>query len=315
MKKLSFIVFILMLMAVPVKSQSVKWNPEDIKLLTKHWEGERSPDGRPKVSDALLERLKDVSIEEVYDFLRGKGFENQFENFSSTYENGWVIIHPDQTMIGRAVTAQFMPMRFDYDDYLQEKGKKQDIPRVNNNLPISSLSEGDVYVADGFGKITDGTLIGDMLGATVYKNSKRGIVFNGSVRKIDGLAKIEGFNGWVRGSDPSSISHMVCSSVNAPIRIGRVTVLPGDIVLAKISGVIFIPPHFIEELIVTHEITYIRNDFNLQRREGKIENNTDFKEWLNKQPNLPMTKAELERYFEQQAKQQSDQQPKRSQRQ
>jgi len=304
-----------MLAVVPVLSQSVKWNPEDIKLLTQHWEGERSPDGRPKVSDAHLERLEDVSIEEAYDFLRGKGFENQFENFSSTYENGWVIIHPDKTMIGRAVTAQFMPMRFDYDDYLQETGKKQNIPRVNNNLPISSLSEGDVYVADGFGKIADGTLIGDMLGGTVYKNSKRGIVFNGSVRKIDGLAKIEGFNGWVRGSDPSSISHMVCSSVNAPIRIGKVTVLPGDIVIAKSSGVIFIPPHFVVELILSHEVTKLRANFGVQRREGKIDNNTDFREWLNTQPDLPMTKAELDMYFDLQAKQQSDQQPKRSQRQ
>ena len=315
MKKIIFIFFILMLTVVPVSSQLVKWNPEDIILLTKNWEGERSSDGRPKVSDELLERLKKVSLEETYDFLRGKGYEDQFENFSSIYENGWVIIHPEQTMIGRAVTAQFMPMRFDFDDYLQEVGKKQDIQRVNNGLPLSFLSEGDVYVADAYGKISDGTLIGDVLGGNIYKATKRGVVFNGSVRKIDGLAKIEGFNGWVRGSDPSSINHMVCASVNAPIRIGRATVLPGDIVLAKSSGVIFIPPHFIVELIVANEVATLRTEFNTQRRDGKIDEKTDFREWINKQPFLPMTKAELSAYFTQLDNQRANPQPARSQRQ
>ena len=296
---------------VPVMSQSVKWTPEDIQLLTKGWEGERSPDGRPKVSDALLKRLENVTIEEAWEFLQVKGYENQFENFSGTYENSWVIIHPDQPMIGRVLTAQYMPMRFDYDDYLQEIGKKQGINRVNNNVPVASLTEGDVYVADAFGKIIDGTLMGDAVGGTVFKNSKRGVILNGSVRKLDALYEIEGFNGWIRGFDPSSISHMVCASVNAPIRIGRVTVLPGDVVIARRSGVIFIPPQFVSELVLSVEIVALRNSFNLQRREGKIENGTDFRAWLNNQTNLPASKAEFDAYFERQ----TNQQPNRSQRQ
>jgi len=303
------------LAALPVSAQLVKWNPEDIQLLTKDWKGERMPDGRPKVPDTHLERLKKVSIEEAYDFLKSKGYECQFENFSGLNENSWVILRPDQIMIGRAVTAQYMPMRFDYDDYLQEVGKKQGIQRVNNNLPVSSLSEGDVYVADAYGKITDGTLAGDAVGATIYKNSQRGVIFNGSVRKLDGLLEIEGFNAWIRGFDPSSISHMVCASVNAPIRIGRATVLPGDVVYAKRSGVIFIPPQFVLELILSIEITPIRNDFNRLRREGSIDNNTDFKEWVGKQTNLPIPKEEIEAYLTNQAYQQANPQPVRSQRQ
>ena len=315
MKKKIIFIFIIASVVFPIKSQLIKWNPEDIMLLTKDWKGERMPDGRPKVSDAHLERLKKVSIEEVYDYLKGKGYECQFENFSSLYENSWVILHPDQPMIGRAVTAQFMPMRFDYDDYLQEVGKKQNIPRVNNNLPISALSEGDVYVADAYGKITDGTLAGDALGATIYRNSKRGVVFNGSVRKLDGLLEIEGFNAWIRGFDPSSISHMVCSTVNAPIRIGRATVLPGDVVYAKLSGVIFIPPHLVIDVILSSEVTALRNDFNLQRREGKIDNNTGFRDWLEKQTNLPAPIAEIDEYLIRQESQQLNPQSNRSQRQ
>ena len=305
-----------MLAVWPVHSQSVKWSPEDIKLLTKDWTGERLADGRPKVSDAHLARLSNVTIEEAWEFLRAKGYENQFENFSGSYENSWVVIHPEQEMIGRVLTAQYMPMRFDYDDYLQEVGKKQGINRVNNNLPVTSLSEGDVYVADAFGKIADGTLLGDAVGGTVYRNSKRGVIFNGSVRKLDALAEMEGFNAWIRGFDPSSISGLVCASVNAPIRIGRVTVLPGDVVIARLSGVIFIPPHFVEELILSVEVAALRNSFNVQRREGKIDNNTNFNEWVIKQSDINIPKTELESYLNKQASQpQNTQQPVRSQRQ
>ena len=304
MKKIIILLTLVTLAVFPMKSQLVKWNPEDIKLLTKSWEGERSPDGRPKVPDAHLERLKKITLEEAWEFLKTKGYENQFENFSSIYENGWIIIHPEQQMIGRAVTAQYMPMRFDYDDYLQEVGKKQNISRVNNNLPVTSLNEGDVYVADAYGKIADGTLMGDAVGGNVYKNSHRGVVLNGSVRKLEGLAEIEGFNAWIRGFDPSSITGMVCSTVNAPIRIGRATVLPGDVVIARRSGVIFIPPHFVEELLLSIEVAALRNDFNNQKREGKINSNIDFKDWANKQVNLPMTKEELEKHLNRPANQQ-----------
>jgi len=303
MKKIVFLFCMAMLAVLPVKSQLVIWTPEDIKLLTKQWEGERTPDGRPKVSDTHLKRLEKVTMEEAWEFLKAKGYENQFENFSGLHENSWVIIHPEKSMIGRALTAQYMPMRFDFDDYLQEVGKKQNIQRVNNNLPVSSLSEGDVYVADAYGKITDGTLMGDAVGGNVYRNSHRGVILNGSVRKLEALAEIEGFNAWIRGFDPSSITGMVCASVNAPIRIGRVTVLPGDVVMARRSGVIFIPPHFVVELILSVELAALRNDFNSQRREGKIDNNTDFRDWLNRQTHVQIPKAELDAYFNRPANQ------------
>ena len=311
MKKI-FLLFAVMLVVIPARAQLVRWEPEDIKLLTKQWEGERTPDGRPKVSDDLLKRLEKVTIEDAYTFMLRRGYECQFENFSDLHENGWVIIHPDKVMIGRALTSQYMPMRFDFDDYLQEVGRKQDISRVTNALPVNSLSEGDIYVADGYGRIADGgTLIGDNVARSIYSNSKNGVIFNGAVRSYEAIADIEGFNGWIRGFDPSSISRMICTSVNAPIRIGRVTVLPGDVVMARRSGVIFIPPHFVLDIVLQIEVAELRRQFNAQQPRatgggaggggGAAANNTEFRNWLNSQTNLPMTKAELDRYFEQQA--------------
>lgn len=313
MKKLTILILTVIMVSFTANSQTVKWPADDIKALTKEWTGERTLDGRPKVSDALLERLKNISMEECWGFLRGKGYENQFENFSSTYENGWVIIHPGKVMTGRVVTAQFMPLRKDFDAYIQTVGKKQNLTSpVTNYAPINALTEGDVYVADSYGKIANGTLIGDNLGNAIFKNGKRGIIFNGSVRDLEGLSEIEGFNGWIRGSDPSAIEQMMCATVNAPIRIGRVTVLPGDVVLAKPTGVTFIPPHLVAECVISGEYTALNDQFNffcIQTKKFKYDNerfvdvsdedfDKAFVEWINAYPNLPMDKKELFDYMD-----------------
>ena len=286
-------------------AQNVGSSPEYIKALTADWKGERLPDGRPKVSDAVLERLKNISIEEAWGVLRNKGYQNQFES-------GWEISNPDQPMTGRVVTAQYMPMRPDLEKYVKAQGKAEGRTQQGgtNSWPIDVLVDGDVYVADSYGKIADGTLIGDNLGNSIYSKSKRGVIFNGSVRDQEGLEEIKGFNGWIKGQDPSFIFQMSLVSINAPIRIGRATVLPGDVVLAKKFGVIFIPAHLVEDLVITSEVTALRDEFgHLRLKEGKYkpgqidsqwsdEIKKDFMNWLNNYPSkLPMSKAELDGYF------------------
>ena len=285
--------------------QNVGSSPEYIKALTPEWKGERFPDGRPKVSDAILERLKNISIEEAWGVLRNKGFNNQFEG-------DWTIIHPEAAMTGRAVTAQYMPLRPDLEKYVKEQGIKENRSQKGgtNSWPIDVLVPGDVYVADGYGKIADGTLIGDNLGNSIYTRGQRGVIFYGGVRDQEGLNEIEGFNGWVKGSDPSYIYQMMLTTINAPIRVGRAIVLPGDVVLAKKYGVIFIPSYLVEDLVITSEVTALRDEFGHQRlREKKYlagqidsewteEIKKDFLNWVNNYPGkLPMTKKELDDYM------------------
>ena len=125
-------------------------------------------------------------------------------------------------------------------------------------------------MADGFGKIVDGTLIGDNLGNSIYAKSGNGVVFDGSLRDLEGLAEIDGFNAFVRGWDPSAIREMMLIGLNVPARIGRATVLPGDVVLAKREGVIFIPAHLAERVVKRAEVVMLRDQFGHQRlREGK----------------------------------------------
>jgi len=312
MKKTVFLFLLAFCLLPMLNAQGVGATPEYIKALTPEWTGERFPDGRPKVPDDLLERAKHLSIEAMWGPLRrgrdGGGFINQYQG------GDWHIIHPEESMTGRAVTAQYLPSRPDMAAYLKEQSILEGRSQLaqSNVWPIDVLVEGDIYVADGFAKIIDGTLIGDRLGNTIYAKSKRGVVFWGSVRDEEGLAEIEGFNGWILGADPSAIAGMMVSSINAPIRIGRATVVPGDLVVAKKYGVLFIPAHLAAEVILSAEVTELRDRFSWQRvREGKYsagqvdsrwtdEMNADFRSWLTTYPDLPMPKAELDAYLDRQ---------------
>ena len=286
-------------------AQNVGSSPEYIKAITSDWKGERFEDGRPKVSDAKLERLKNISVEEAWGYLRNKGFQNQFES-------DWLILKPEEVMTGRVVTAQYMPLRSDLSNYIKEQGKKENRAQKGgtNSWPIDILVNGDVYVADAYGKIVDGTLIGDNLGNSIYAKSQRGVIFYGSVRDQEGLEEIEGFNGWIKGSDPSYIMQMMLTSINAPIRVGRAIVMPGDVVLAKKYGVVFIPAYLLDDLLINAEVTALRDQFGHQRLKekkylaGEIDSEwtdeikKDFMDWLKKYPGkLPMTQKELDDYF------------------
>jgi 4-hydroxy-4-methyl-2-oxoglutarate aldolase len=305
MKKTAIAISVFIMVGFFARGQNVGSSPEYIRALTAEWKGERFDDGRPKVSDALLKRLKNISIEEAWGVLRNKGFQNQFEG-------DWTIIHPDSIMTGRVVTAQYMPLRPDLEKQVKDQGKIENRAQQGgtNSWPIDVLREGDIYVADSYGKIADGTLIGDNLGNSIYARSKRGVIFYGAVRDVEGLSEIKGFNGWIKGSDPSYIQQMMLTSINAPIRVGRATVLPGDVVLAKKYGVIFIPAYLVEDLVLTSEVTALRDEFGHQRlREKKYlagqidsewsaEIKKDFLDWLNNYPGkLPMTRTELDNYL------------------
>lgn len=276
---------------------------EQMVRYTSQWKGERYEDGRPKVADRLLERAKAISIEEAWGVLRSEGYENQFEG-------NWKMIHEDQPVVGRALTAQYMPSRPDMEEAIAQQGKEDGRIGSSNSWPIDELQPGDVYVADGYGKVVDGTLIGDNLGNSIYAKSGNGVVFDGSLRDLGGLEQIEGFNAFVRGWDPSYIKGMMLSGLNIPIRIGRATVMPGDIVLAKREGVVFIPAHLAEKVITNAEFIALRDQYGHQMlREGKYtpgqidtrwtdEIKQNFLGWLDDNPDkLPMTREELDAFL------------------
>ena len=241
----------------------VKMTKEQMMFYTSDWKGERFPDGRPKVPDDLLKRALDVSIEDVWDYLREQGYRNQFEG-------DWQALHIEKPFAGRALTAQYMPIRADMVKAITREGKAEGRVSGNNSWPINELQIGDVYVADGFGKVIDGTLIGSNLGNGIAAHTHTGFVFYGGIRDQEENREIPNFNGFYKGYDPSFWQQMTLTSINAPIRIGRAVVLPGDLVLAKTDGVIFIPAILAEAAVSQAEFTNLMDDYNFElNREGK----------------------------------------------
>jgi 4-hydroxy-4-methyl-2-oxoglutarate aldolase len=241
----------------------VKITKDQMMFYTSDWKGDRFPDGRPKVPDDLLKRALDVSIEDVWDYLREQGYRNQFEG-------GWQALHIEKPFAGRALTAQYMPLRPDMARAIAAEGKAEGRVSGTNSWPINELQSGDVYVADGFGKIIEGTLIGSNLGNGIAAHTHTGFVFDAGIRDQEENREIPNFNGFYRGYDPSAWAQMELTAINAPVRIGRAIVLPGDLVLAKTDGVLFIPAILAEAAISSAEFINLTDAFNFElNRQGK----------------------------------------------
>ena len=276
----------LWLAASSVLAQVGVFSKEQVIQYTPDWKGERFPDGRPKVPDDLMQRMKDVSIEEAWSVCRSHSFNNQFEG-------NWVITGEKPVLVGRAVTAYFHPVRPDVNKVIAEKGRKEGRIGGQNSWVIDTVVKGDVIVVDLMGKLVDGTFMGDNLANSIWaKSGGLGVIVDGGARDIEGVEEIPNFVTFTRGWDPSAIANVMLMGINTPIRIGRASVMPGDVVLAKKEGVFFIPAHLAQEVVEKSEIIRLRDQFGHQRlRDGKytpgqIDRNwsedieKDFKDWL-----------------------------------
>jgi 4-hydroxy-4-methyl-2-oxoglutarate aldolase len=229
--------------------------PERVIQSTSVWTGERTPDGRPRVSDDIVRRMKNVTITQVWGTL-GTNAANAYVSPA-----GWLVMHPEEVICGRVLTAQYLPDRAAYSQMVNAEGQAEGRIGPYNSWPIDMLQKGDVYVADGFGKVVDGTLAGDMLSTAIFAKSGNGVIFDGGIRKWEGEQAIKGFNAWVRGTHPSGINGMMLMGINVPIHVANAVVFPGDIVLAKNEGMVFIPAELAEKVVTAAEVQRTRDTF------------------------------------------------------
>ncbi len=302
MKKLIIAVLIVAALSGGYGYSQVKQTRQQILFYTADWKGARFADGRPKIPDDLLQRSLNVSIEDIWDFLRSRGYDNQFEG-------NWHALHIDKPFSGRALTTQYMPSRPDVAKAETAEGKAEG--RIgfdmNNSWPIEELVQGDVYVADGYGKIVEGTLIGSNLGNGIAAHTHNGFIFYGGIRDEEENREIPDFNGFYKGYDPSGWNEEELTCINCPVRIGRAVVLPGDLVIANAQGVIFVPAILAEEAVSTAEFTGLMDDYNFElNKEGKngaefeggwnAEKFAGFKRWIEAHPDkLKMPKDEFDK--------------------
>jgi 4-hydroxy-4-methyl-2-oxoglutarate aldolase len=287
-----------------MKFAPLNLTPEEMIAFTPEWTGERFANGRPRVSDDIVKRMRGVTLTQAWGVLRGEGYHWQFEG-------NWMVTQPGKVLTGRAVTASYMPRREDLRKLIFDQAHAAGCVGDQVSWPIDTLVPGDVYVADVFGKIAEGPIMGDNLSTSIFAKSGNGVVHDCAVRDIEGIREMEDFVCFCRGFHPGVATPTVqLMGINTPIRIGGVTVMPGDVVLGNQDGVVFIPPQWAEKVVTTSEIIHLRDMFGKQRlREGKytpgeidrkweqhIED--DFAGWLNDHvEELPVPKETIQDYL------------------
>jgi len=247
----------------PASGQLLTFSKQDLVAYTAQNPFDRLPDGRPKVPDDLIERARGLSSEEVWSVLQEKQFNQQ-------YADAFQVLHPGKTMVGRAFTVQFMPLRGDVADVAEAKAKEHGLKRLMNQTAIDMLQPGDVLVVDLFGKKVNGTIVGDNLFFYVMKATHGGgLVVDGSVRDLDGISEID-MPAYFRAVDPTTIGNVMLTAINVPVRIGGVTVMPGDLVVGDREGIYFIPPQFVQEVLDRSDETHIHDEWTKKKfDEGK----------------------------------------------
>jgi regulator of RNase E activity RraA len=247
---------------------------------------ERFPDGRPKVPDAFIERARGLSSEEVFAILPGQGFRNQ-------YADGFRVLHPEKKLAGRAFTVQFMPLRPDLDGVISAKAKAAGLPRLNNQVAIDMLQPGDVLVVDLFGQEEGGTIVGDNLFYYIMKATRGGgLVVDGAIRDLEGISRMD-MPAYFRHVHPSAIGNVVISGINIPVRIGRTTVMPGDLVFGDSEGVYFIPPALVQQVVDNADTIHVHDEWTRKKfDEGKYKSSDIYGS-----PRDPALKKEYDEYL------------------
>ena len=232
---------------------------EAIIELTPLWKGERFPDGRPNVPQKYLDEMRKMTLEELWKPIYLKGYESQFEGDLRT-------LHDDgRKLIGRAVTATFVPTRPDLHNVMFGIGGAEGRHGNYNQWVIDSLVEGDVVVADMYDKIFKGTFLGGNLTTAIRTRTKTGGgVIWGGVRDVEQMKQVPDVQVYYRGIDPTPIREFVMKDFNGITRIGHATVLPGDIVFGAGGGVLFIPSHLVQEVVEGAAKTHVKDDFGFE---------------------------------------------------
>jgi regulator of RNase E activity RraA len=284
---MSIRVCLFLLFALDLSAQIFTLNRDEMVKYTAANPFDRFQDGRPKVPDALLEKVKGLSIEEIWAVLPGKGYHQQFAG-------DFKIMHPDMKLVGRAVTLQFMPQRPDLQTPSDPNTGKVGPRIAGHQLFIDALQPGDVAVVDFYGKIEGGTIVGDNLATAIWNATKTGLVVDGAIRDIEGIFPI-GMPVYYKGVHPSAIDYQsaMLTGVNVPVKIGGATVMPGDVVFGDRGGLYFIPPQFVKEIVDKAEVTHIHDEWTKMKfATGKYKSSDIYPS-----PHDPALKKEYEDYL------------------
>lgn len=242
---------------------------EEVIAMTPLWKGERFEDGRPKVADRYLDALYSMTLEELWKPIFVQGYESNFVAMKSLHpefkEDGTL----NRKLVGRAVTAMYAPTRPDYAQAMFAAAQTRGLTGTPNQWVVDHLQPRDVMVIDMYDKIYKGTFVGGNLTTAIHnKTGNGGAVIWGGIRDVEQMHKVPDVQVYYRGIDPTPIRDFAMTGYNTPVRMGdgrdAAICLPGDIVYGCSGGVLFIPPHLVEEVVDGGAKTQIKDIFGFE---------------------------------------------------
>jgi regulator of RNase E activity RraA len=200
----------------------------------------RSTRTEAAVSDEDLARLGEMQLEDIW---RSLG------DYRRNYVRGFRATQPGRRVAGRALTMRFLPPRPDLVAAIDQLAAEGDWDRRYYARAAEEARPGDIVVAELGG--TEGHVLFGGMGALGIKlRGASGVVIDGGSRDLAELVgpAFADFPVFARFFDVTTTSWLGVEW-NAPVRIGTATVLPGDVVVADDTGVLFFPPELVPDVL------------------------------------------------------------------
>ena len=244
-------------LAPAAKAQLWTWTKDQMVEYTKGWTGDRFPDGRPKVPDQWLERAKDMSQEEIIDPRRRPRRRR---------------VYPIRGRLARAASGNeddgpgghhgfyARARRSRPGSHGQSQGERHPDPQqpVRNRHVAARRRPGGGSVTGRRKAAPSSATISSTTSCRPPRSG--GLVVDGSLRDLDGISAMP-MPCYYRAVHPSAIGGATLAAVNVPIRIGNVTVMPGDLVVGDREGVSFIPAQNAETILDRADETHIHDEW------------------------------------------------------
>lgn len=237
---------------------------------------------RTPVTDAQLQRLTELPIEALWGGLQGKHYQHSFVT-------GFRQTQPNAKLVGRALTMRYLPVRPDLMEAINTLAKEGDWDFQYNVRAGEDARPGDVIVVELGGMVNRATFMGDVTGLGMKMKGVKGVIIDGGLRDLSEFMPWTDFPVYYTGSHASAMADQVGVEWNAPIRLGEMTVLPGDVIVADASGVLAFPPQLTADLIAAAETTVYTENFKREMMRSRKYRSRDI---------YPTLSPELEKAFE-----------------
>src|ERR1041385_7102259 len=187
---------------------------------------------------ALIESLQNIGSATASGELKRLGIRN-------ACIQGRVAMTPGASIVGPALTLQFMPKREDlYPDAEYVEPEQQ----LHRHV-LYHAQPGDIVVVDARGDLSSG-VFGEMMMTYFRGRGGLGVVIDGAIRDSSEIKRL-GLGLWLRGVTPNfhTQTNIFPFAVNVPIACSNVLVIPGDIIVADDDGVVVVPVKLAPQLL------------------------------------------------------------------